>query len=231
MFAHTASRIAAFAIVCFGIVSGVNAYCKAGRSALTCDAIVPWSSNASWFGDVRPLAGLYARIPQCTDRFVEQVCQVYDPHPDTALYGYNCGTATGPGRIRVCCRGNKSNYGTPCLGAGIDCLPEYVYSLQTDLPPGWQSDVPCVEDYAARVIQGDQTFMLDDNTPANCIKTCSQLGYTRAEVEYTNECHCGSGLKTPYTTLSTERCDYPCKGDERYSCGGSWAMQTFKWVG
>jgi hypothetical protein len=89
-------------------------------------------------------------------------------------------------------------------------VAEYVYHAPTAFWPGWAIDdsAPCVVDDASRVIANAQTYQYADNTPATCMYRCQQMGFTYAGLEYSNECHCGTGLKPGYQVAPTNQCDY-----------------------
>ena len=94
------------------------------------------------------------------------------------------------------------------------------------IPLGWTTVYPCAVDVPSRVLANVVTTQYTDNTPASCIERCDAANYTYAGVEYSNECHCGTGLVgTPASAPSTD-CDLACTGDPTLSCGGSWRIQV-----
>lgn len=102
-------------------------------------------------------------------------------------------------------------------------------------PPGWTVESPCSVDNASRVLQSVVVTQLGNNTPANCASYCQSLGtkYTFAGVEYSNECHCGTGWKGGVVPPSAPLydCSMPCQGDNQdpNGCGGSWRIQVYKY--
>ncbi|KAI0737733.1 WSC domain-containing protein [Daedaleopsis nitida] len=93
----------------------------------------------------------------------------------------------------------------------------------------WQTISACAEDYGSRVIANDVTTQYKtDNTPNSCIERCDAAGYTYAGVEFSNECHCGSGLKSTPVAKPASECNMPCTGDPNLTCGGSLRIQIYK---
>ena len=94
------------------------------------------------------------------------------------------------------------------------------------IPLNWSTLYPCAVDTGSRIIAGDVTTQYSDNTPATCIERCDAAGFNYAGVEYSDECHCGTGLKsTPVVAPDTD-CDMACTGDPDLSCGGSFRIQV-----
>ena len=94
------------------------------------------------------------------------------------------------------------------------------------IPLNWSTIYPCAVDVPSRVLAHVVTTQYTDNTPASCIERCDAANYAYAGVEYSNECHCGTGLVgTPASAPSTD-CDLACTGDPTLSCGGSWRIQV-----
>ncbi|KAI1791075.1 WSC-domain-containing protein [Ganoderma leucocontextum] len=96
------------------------------------------------------------------------------------------------------------------------------------IPLNWATVYACAVDVPSRVLAHVVTTQYTDNTPATCIERCDAANYMYAGVEYSNECHCGTGLVgTPTAALPTD-CNMACTGDPRLSCGGSWRIQIYK---
>lgn len=95
------------------------------------------------------------------------------------------------------------------------------------LPLNWTTQFACAVDIPSRIITSDVTTQYTDNTPATCIQRCDAANFTYAGVEYTNECHCGTGLKGTPTAAPTSECDMPCSGDPDLSCGGAFRIQVY----
>lgn len=103
------------------------------------------------------------------------------------------------------------------------------------LPAGWTVESPCAIDNASRVLQSVVVTQLANNTASNCAAYCQSKGskYTMAGVEYSNECHCGTGWKGGVAAPSapTYDCTMPCTGNptDPNGCGGSWRIQVYKY--
>ena len=48
----------------------------------------------------------------------------------------------------------------------------------------------------SQVLTGVVTTQASDNTPGRCASRCKAQGYAYAGVEYGNECHSGTGIKS-----------------------------------
>ena len=94
------------------------------------------------------------------------------------------------------------------------------------IPLNWTTVYPCAVDVPARVLTGVVTTLLPNNSPAACIELCDSRDFTYAGVEYSNECHCGTGLAGTPESAPVSECDLPCSGDEDLACGGSWRVQV-----
>ncbi|KAI0650915.1 WSC-domain-containing protein [Trametes meyenii] len=97
-----------------------------------------------------------------------------------------------------------------------------------DLPLNWSTVFPCAVDFGSRVIVGDITVQDPNNTPAACIERCDAQNFIYAGVEFSNECHCGTGLKGTPQSAPTTDCNMACSGDADLSCGGSFRIQIYK---
>ena len=95
------------------------------------------------------------------------------------------------------------------------------------IPLNWSTVYPCAVDNGARVIAGDITTQYTDNTPATCIERCDAAGFAYAGVEFSNECHCGTGLKSTPVAAPVTDCNMACTGDADLSCGGSFRIQVW----
>ena len=94
------------------------------------------------------------------------------------------------------------------------------------IPLGWTTVYPCAVDVPSRVLANVVTTQYTDNTPASCIERCDAANYTYAGVEYSNECHCGTGLVGTPKAAPTTECNMACTGDSSLSCGGSFRIQV-----
>ncbi|KAF7795714.1 hypothetical protein EIP86_006879 [Pleurotus ostreatoroseus] len=152
-------------------------------------------------------------------------------------YGVECFCGTGllPGTPAADTI-DASNCDTPCYGdhqyacGGSWAIQLYQGSpAPLDLPNGWSVAAACAVNTAARVIADDVTTVLSNNTPGTCAAACQELGYTYAGVEYSNECHCGSGFTGGVVPKSApmDECDMPCNGNQGLTCGGEWRVQIY----
>ncbi|EJF62156.1 WSC-domain-containing protein [Dichomitus squalens LYAD-421 SS1] len=96
------------------------------------------------------------------------------------------------------------------------------------IPLNWSTVYACAVDVPSRVIADDVTTQYTDNTPASCIERCDADNSVYAGVEFSNECHCGTGLVGTPTAAPTTDCNMACTGDETLSCGGSFRIQIYK---
>ncbi|KAI0638660.1 WSC-domain-containing protein [Trametes polyzona] len=97
-----------------------------------------------------------------------------------------------------------------------------------DIPLNWTTVYPCAVDFGSRVIVDDITVQDPNNTPASCIERCDAQNYVYAGVEFSNECHCGTGLKSTPESAPLSDCNMACSGDADLSCGGSFRIQIYK---
>ena len=94
------------------------------------------------------------------------------------------------------------------------------------IPLNWSTVYACAVDVPSRVIAHDVTTQYPDNTPASCIERCDANNYIYAGVEYSDECHCGTGLVGTPTDAPLTDCNMACTGDPTLSCGGSFRIQV-----
>ncbi|KAI0296528.1 WSC-domain-containing protein [Multifurca ochricompacta] len=99
---------------------------------------------------------------------------------------------------------------------------------QPVIPLNWSTQYACAVDVPSRVIANVKTTQYTDNTPASCIQRCDGAGFSYAGVEYSNECHCGTGLVGTPASAPVSDCNMACTGDPTLSCGGSWRIQIYK---
>ncbi|KAI0291644.1 WSC-domain-containing protein [Multifurca ochricompacta] len=96
------------------------------------------------------------------------------------------------------------------------------------IPLNWTTQYACAVDVPSRVLANVVTTQYTDNTPGSCVQRCDAAGYTWAGVEYSNECHCGTGLVGTPASAPVSDCNMACTGDPNLSCGGSWRIQIYK---
>ncbi|KAH9854861.1 WSC-domain-containing protein [Lenzites betulinus] len=97
-----------------------------------------------------------------------------------------------------------------------------------DIPLNWTTAFACAVDVGSRIIANDVTVQDSNNTPASCIERCDAQNSIYAGVEFSNECHCGTGLKGTPQAAPTSDCNMACTGDADLSCGGSFRIQVYK---
>lgn len=91
---------------------------------------------------------------------------------------------------------------------------------------GW-SYVGCYTDsVSSRGLQGGY-YTDSQMTDAKCIEYCDQAGYSRAGVEYWQECYCGYEVDAPSTLVDDSYCSYACPGDSSEPCGAAGYMNVF----
>ena len=81
----------------------------------------------------------------------------------------------------------------------------------------------------------DKTYYIDivGNTIEKCIGFCKGKGASLAGVEYSQECWCGNEIKNGGKKLDgndAKKCNLPCKGDSKQSCGGMAVVGVWKAV-
>ena len=106
-------------------------------------------------------------------------------------------------------------------------LVSSIYAFDSpELPLNWTTQFACAVDTGSRIIANDVTTVPTNNTPATCIELCDAGNFAFAGVEFSNECHCGTGLKSTPTARLISECNMACSGDENLSCGGSFRIQV-----
>lgn len=95
-----------------------------------------------------------------------------------------------------------------------------------EIPLNWTTAFACAVDVGSRIIANDVTVQDPNNTPASCIERCDAQNSIYAGVEFSNECHCGTGLKGTPQAAPTSDCNMACTGDADLSCGGSFRIQV-----
>ncbi|KAI0291642.1 WSC-domain-containing protein [Multifurca ochricompacta] len=93
-------------------------------------------------------------------------------------------------------------------------------------PLNWTTQYACAVDVPSRVLANVVTTQYTDNTPGSCVLRCDAAGFSYAGVEYSNECHCGTGLVGTPASAPVSDCNMACTGDPNLSCGGSWRIQV-----
>ncbi|KAI0291639.1 WSC-domain-containing protein [Multifurca ochricompacta] len=96
------------------------------------------------------------------------------------------------------------------------------------IPLNWTTQYACAVDVPSRVLANVVTTQYTDNTPGSCVLRCDAAGFSYAGVEYSNECHCGTGLVGTPASAPVSDCNMACTGDPNLSCGGSWRIQIYK---
>ncbi|KAI8989921.1 hypothetical protein BD414DRAFT_414164 [Trametes punicea] len=107
-------------------------------------------------------------------------------------------------------------------------LAQSACSFQTEaIPLNWTTLSACAVDNPARIIAGDITTQVANNTPASCVLSCASQGFGYAGVEFGNECHCGTGLVAVLQNAPVADCNMACTGNSNFSCGGPWRIQVY----
>jgi hypothetical protein len=100
----------------------------------------------------------------------------------------------------------------------------------TPAPSGFSSLGCYVEPSGARLLPVDLLYSLD-MTPGLCRDHCVSNNHHYAGVEYGGECWCGDLLPPTAQTVPENRCAIACPGDSGSSCGGSNALEIWRWDG
>ncbi|KAI0364606.1 WSC-domain-containing protein [Pilatotrama ljubarskyi] len=95
------------------------------------------------------------------------------------------------------------------------------------IPLNWTMLSACAVDNPARILAGDVTTQVANNTPALCVTSCAAQGFGYAGVEFANECHCGTGLLDALQSAPATDCNMACAGDSTVACGGPWRIQVY----
>ncbi|KAH9884963.1 hypothetical protein C8Q73DRAFT_660561 [Cubamyces lactineus] len=95
------------------------------------------------------------------------------------------------------------------------------------IPLNWTTLAACAIDNPARILAGDITTQVANNTAAQCVASCAAAGFGYAGVEFGNECHCGTGLVAPLEDAPATDCNTPCAGNSSFACGGAWRIQVY----
>ena len=115
------------------------------------------------------------------------------------------------------------------LGRSQNACKSPLRITDVNLPSGWSVAIPCAVDNANRVLSDVVVSYLSSTTPASCVASCAELGFTFAGVEYTDECYCGTGYLDGVVPPTADEgdCNMRCAGDYKQSCGGSWRIQLY----
>ena len=65
-------------------------------------------------------------------------------------------------------------------------------------------------------------------TPAKCIQSCKDKGYSFAGVQNVYQCFCGNEAPPQSTIVARHECKMACLGDSSIKCGGHWRMNVFE---
>ena len=85
-------------------------------------------------------------------------------------------------------------------------------------PAVWTGQCADAVDSAYNIVLPYRGGRIDDNTPAKCIALCREENYEFAGVNLGSYCLCGH--TAPGSTVSMDKCDWPCRGDSSKKCGG-----------
>lgn len=121
----------------------------------------------------------------------------------------------GPGALTV----YQRNGAAPPSGAGT---PKQSVKATDGSTYAYQG---CFTDGASRNLNGPSTSD-PSMTAEKCVSFCrKQNKQTYAGLEYSTECYCGSSLKTQ---AKSTNCNMACAGDSTETCGGGYALTTYK---
>jgi len=106
----------------------------------------------------------------------------------------------------------------PTPASGGDDIPGFTYS-------GCFSDTKS----GTRVLSGVTFANVGEHAVSNtkCTAYCGAAGYSLAGTEYGGQCFCGNEL-VGSAALNESRCEMPCEGDAKETCGGSLALSVYK---
>ncbi|EIW61145.1 uncharacterized protein TRAVEDRAFT_43972 [Trametes versicolor FP-101664 SS1] len=95
------------------------------------------------------------------------------------------------------------------------------------IPLNWTTLAACAVDNPARILAGDVTTQVANNTAASCVMSCAAQGFGYAGVEFADECHCATGVVGPLEIAPDTDCNMGCAGDSTIACGGAWRIQIY----
>ena len=110
--------------------------------------------------------------------------------------------------------------------AALGLVPSTYAFDSPELPLNWTTQFACAVDTGSRIIANDVTTVLTNNTPATCIELCDAGNFAFAGVEFSNECHCGTGLVDSIAAAPRSECNFACSGDANLLCGGASRIQV-----
>ncbi|KIP03263.1 hypothetical protein PHLGIDRAFT_246660 [Phlebiopsis gigantea 11061_1 CR5-6] len=180
-----------------------------------------------------PICAQYIRPYSDNTYWWQNVCEfTADPSSLVAdqVEMWDSGFPCNPGRVGTCCSaftGCANLIG--CLGPET-ALPPYDFSESPSSE--WAVDIPCAVDNPARIFANVIARVGPDTTTSTCTSYCQEQGFPYAGVEYGQECYCGTGYvdNTPPPADDTSTCSFPCAGSYYDRCGGSWRIQTYKFI-
>lgn len=62
-----------------------------------------------------------------------------------------------------------------------------------------------------------------------CVEGCKEKGWGYAGVEYAQECYCSNAISETAEKIEEAKCGMLCKGNSREYCGGSRALNIYKY--
>ncbi|KAG9005542.1 hypothetical protein FRB94_001469 [Tulasnella sp. JGI-2019a] len=111
---------------------------------------------------------------------------------------------------------------TACSGATTTTTT--AVASGTAAPSGY---LGCYIDSGSSRTLGAYTVTTSTMTNAQCVQTCSGLGYAYAGTEYGNECYCGNTLPASLKDATTADCNAPCAGATGQICGGTYKLSVY----
>ncbi|KAI9662067.1 MAG: hypothetical protein M1829_006206 [Trizodia sp. TS-e1964] len=94
-----------------------------------------------------------------------------------------------------------------------------------DLPAGWKAAGCHTDSIKPRALKY-RGWWGQAMTSSGCVKFCDSKGYNFAGTEYSGQCYCDNTLTNSQKT-DDSKCNMPCKGDSKQTCGGSGTLSLF----
>ncbi|KAH8598152.1 hypothetical protein B0O99DRAFT_55550 [Bisporella sp. PMI_857] len=106
-------------------------------------------------------------------------------------------------------------------------LPAATASGDSVSTAGW-SYHGCFSDSNDRVLSGIKFANIGHRQVTNtkCVAYCDSKGFSMAGTEYGGQCFCGNALSGS-TSVEESKCNMPCEGDNKETCGGSLTLSVY----
>lgn len=135
---------------------------------------------------------------------------------------------------------NQTGCNKPCTGdasqicGGSSRLNVYNYTLF--VPPSTPPSIGLFvnqgcwsEGTGERTLKGYSFSNSTSMTAEMCVEECGKKGWSYAGVEYAQECYCSNAISDTAVKIEDSKCDMLCKGNIREYCGGSRALNVYKY--